>query len=177
MQLCNLIFTITQRGKYFPQRNSTFSQWNFYFQGKVTMSSLNQVNLIGNLGRDPQVLKSTPQGDFVRLTIATTKKYRTKDGQIQEETQWHTVYLSNALGNVASSYLKKGAKIFVSGELRTTVWNDKDDKSYHSTAIYARDVRFLSKKPPQAIDDLSYSVEEKAYGKAIQAIRETLMDH
>jgi single-strand DNA-binding protein len=118
------------------------------------MSSLNQVNLIGNLGRDPEVLKSTPQGNFVRLTIATTKKYRNLDGESQEETQWHTVYLSKALGNAASSYLKKGAKIFVSGELRTTAWKDKDDKPCHSTAVYARDVRYLSRKSSQIADDL-----------------------
>ena len=77
------------------------------------MSSLNQVNLIGMLGRDPEVLKSTEKGDFVRLSLATTKRYRIMEGKIQEDTQWHVVYVSNGLGRIAATHLKKGARIFV----------------------------------------------------------------
>jgi single-strand DNA-binding protein len=138
------------------------------------MTFLNVVNLIGNLGRDPEVLKSTDQGDFVKLSLATTKKYRNKtSGQVIEDTQWHTVYLSNGMGRAASANLTKGAKIFISGELRTREWKDKDGKSHYSTAVYARDLKFLSAKP-QGKKDLPDSVEDAGYTKAIEEIRDAL---
>lgn len=142
------------------------------------MSSLNQVNLIGNLGRDPEVLKTTEQGDFVRLSLATTKRYRSKDGKVQEDTQWHTLYLSNGLGRIASNHLKKGARIFISGELRTQEWQDKAGKKHFSTAVYVRELKFLSIKPQEKKEELPDSIEENAaYGKAMQQIREALGDH
>jgi single-strand DNA-binding protein len=136
------------------------------------MTSLNQVNLIGYLGRDPEVLKSTDQGEFVRLSLATTKKYRSKDGKVHEDTQWHTVYLSNGLGKVASSYLTKGARIYVSGELRTREWQNKNGQTLFSTAVYARDLKFLNTKPKDK--DFPEPVEETAYSKAIEEIRDAL---
>jgi single-strand DNA-binding protein len=144
------------------------------------MSSLNQVNLIGNLGRDPEVLKSSEKGDFVRLSLATTKRYRIKEGKVQEDTQWHTIYASNGLGKIAATYLKKGARIFITGELRTHEWQEKSGKIHTSTAIYAKDIKFLSTKPPEKKDaDLPIEpIEESgAYDKAMEQIREALGNH
>jgi single-strand DNA-binding protein len=138
------------------------------------MTSLNQVNLIGNLGRDPEVLKSTEFGDFVRLSLVTAKKYRNKaSGEVLEDTQWHTVYLSNGLGRVASTYLTKGSKIFISGELRTSERKDKNGRTLYSTAVYARDLKFLSTKPKEKTD-FPDPVEDAAYTKAMEEIREVL---
>jgi single-strand DNA-binding protein len=142
------------------------------------MSHLNQSMLIGNLGKDPEVLKTTDQGNFVRLSIATTKKYKDKNGDKQVDTQWHVVYLSNRLGKVAASYLKKGDKVFISGELRTREWFDDEGLRHFSTSVYAREMKFLSAKSqnekvsnPESIED------EKPYETAMQQIRETLGDH
>src|SRR5579864_2407266 len=101
------------------------------------MSSLNQVMLLGNLGKDPEVLKSSDNGSFVRLSLATSKKFKSKTGEVQEDIQWHTVYLSNGLGKLAAAHLKKGAKLFVLGELRTNDWKDKKEQIHRVTAIYA----------------------------------------
>lgn len=163
----------------FPQGNRISPKNSFLFLGEIAMSSLNQVNLIGNLGRDPEVLKKSEQGDFVKVSLATTKRYRLKDGTIHQDTQWHNVYLSNGLGRIASEHLKKGVCIFISGELRTHVWQDKSGKSHVSTAIYARDLKFLSKKAQEKKeDDLPEPNEENsAYGKAMDQIREALGDH
>jgi single-strand DNA-binding protein len=137
------------------------------------MSSVNLVMLIGNLGKDPEVLKSTESGSFVRLSLATSHKYKTKAGEVQEDIQWHTVYLNNNLGNLAATYLKKGAKIFVSGELRTRDWQDKQGQVHRVTAIYAREIKFLSTKSPSSAP--GYPVEEdSAYIKAMQDIRQAL---
>src|SRR5437773_2083356 len=117
------------------------------------MSYLNQVLFIGNLGKNPEVLRSTEDGDFVRLSLATTKRYKNKLGEKHEDTQWHIVYLSNRLGKVASSYLKKGDKIFISGELRNHAWfDDKGERHFH-ISVYAKELKFLSVKP---------TVEQKA---------------
>jgi single-strand DNA-binding protein len=143
------------------------------------MSSLNQVNLIGNLGRDPEVLKSSEQGDFVKLSLATTKRYRIKNGKIHEDTQWHAVYLSNGLGRIAATHLKKGARIFISGELRTHRWQNKSGKIHTSTAIYAKDLKFLNAKSSEKQEsELPEPNEENsAYSKAMMQIREALDSH
>jgi single-stranded DNA-binding protein len=72
------------------------------------MSYLNSVTLIGNLGKDPEVLKDTDKGKFVRLQLATTKKYLNAKKQKVEDTQWHTVLLNRVSADFAVSYLKKG---------------------------------------------------------------------
>jgi single-strand DNA-binding protein len=66
------------------------------------MSHVNQVILIANLGKDPEVLNTTDQSDFVRLSLATNKRYKDKNGENKTETQWHVVYLSNRLGKIGS---------------------------------------------------------------------------
>lgn len=144
------------------------------------MSSLNQVNLIGNLGRDPEVLKSTEKGDFVKLSLATTKRYRIKEGKVHEDTQWHTIYVSNGLGRIASKHLSKGSRIYISGELRTHEWEDKSGKTHFSIAVYAKDIKFLSVKPIEKKENDLYSdtiQENSAYDKAMQEIRDALGNH
>ncbi len=134
------------------------------------MSSVNQVILLGNLGKNPEVLKSTEQGDFVRLSLATSKKLKSKTGEVHEDVQWHTVYLNNGLGKLAATYLKKGAKVFVSGELRTRDWQDKKGQMRRVTAVYAREIKFLS-SPPQKSDPMSDPVEvDGVYLNAMQEI-------
>jgi single-strand DNA-binding protein len=153
--------------------DSIFSK-GFLNLGEITMSSLNQVMLLGNLGKDPEVLKSTDIGSFVRLSLATSKKFKSKTGEVQEDIQWHTVYLNNNLGKLAATHLKKGAKIFVSGELRTRNWQDKNDVMHRVTAVYAKEIKFLSNKSQKG-DPMSDQVEEDgAYITAMQEIRKAL---
>lgn len=114
------------------------------------MSSLNQVTLIGNLGKAPEVMKTLPKGKFVRLSLATTKKYKDAGGKLTEQTQWHTVFVSNSLGTAAADYLTKGNKICVTGELRNSEWTDKNKQQHFTTAVYAQKIIFLSKKPAGA---------------------------
>ncbi len=138
------------------------------------MSSVNQVVLIGNLGKDPVVLKNTEQGSFVRLSLATSKRFKTKAGEIQDDIQWHTVYLSNGIGRLAANHLKKGNKIFVFGELRTRDWQDKNGETHRVTAVYGRELKFLNNKP-QLSNGMSEPVEDNhAYINAMQEIRKVL---
>ena len=100
-------------------------------------SSVNKVILIGNLGRDPEV-RRMPSGDaIVNLRLATTESWRDKaSGERKEKTEWHSVVIFNEnLAKVAEQYLKKGAKVYIEGQLQTRKYNDKDGVEKYSTEI------------------------------------------
>ena len=118
------------------------------------MASFNQVILLGNLGKDPEVIKPTEKGLFVRLSIATTRRYTDPTGVLQEDTQWNTVYVSNAQGKATAEYLKKGSKVQIVGELRTNEWNDsKTGTRQFATAVYASKIIFLDAKAPEPTEE------------------------
>lgn len=102
------------------------------------MSSLNQVNLIGNLGADPEV-RSMQSGDEVcNFTLATSERWKDKNGDQQEKTEWHRVVIfSPGLVNVCKNYLKKGSKVYISGQLQTRSW-EKDGQKQYTTEIVLR---------------------------------------
>ena len=96
--------------------------------------SVNKVILIGNLGKDPEV-KYTPSGTPVaKLTLATNERYKDKDGQWQDRTEWHNVVLWQRLAEIAGEYLKKGGKVYIEGRLQTRSWEDK--QTNQKTAAY-----------------------------------------
>ena len=99
--------------------------------------SLNRVQLICNLGKDPEV-KYTPQGTPVaKLTIATNERYKDKEGQWQDRTEWHNVVLWQRLAEIAGEYLKKGGKVYIEGRLQTRSWDDKQtgQKKYMTEVV------------------------------------------
>lgn len=99
------------------------------------MASLNKVMLIGNLGRDPEI-NYLPSGDAVAsLALATTEKWKDKDGNAQERTEWHRVSFFGRQAEIAGEYLKKGSQIYVEGSLTTRKWQDKDGNDRYTTEI------------------------------------------
>ncbi len=110
------------------------------------MSYLNTVTLIGNLGKDPEVLKDTDKGKFVRIHLATTKKYRNTEKELISDTQWHTVYFNGKSAEFASTYLHKGDKLLAIGELRTNKWEDKEGVTHYSTSIFGKECKSLTGK-------------------------------
>src|ERR1700757_1254059 len=106
--------------------------------------SLNRVQLIGNLGKDPEV-KYTPQGTPVaKLTIATNERFKGKDGQWQDRTEWHNVVLWQRLAEIAGEYLKKGGKVYIEGRLQTRSWDDKQTgQKKYMTEVVANDLVLL----------------------------------
>ena len=106
------------------------------------MSSLNKVQIIGNLGSDPE-RRSLPSGEAVSsFSVATSKKWKDKSGQMREVTEWHRVVCFGNLADLTCQYLARGKKVFVEGELRTQKW-EKDGIKREKTEIVARDVIFL----------------------------------
>src|SRR3546814_3250095 len=88
--------------------------------------SVNRFILVGNLGADPEVRSLNNGGQVVNLRVATAENWKDASGQRQERTEWHRVVIFNAgLGKVASSYLRKGSKVYLEGQIQTRKWTDQ----------------------------------------------------
>jgi len=109
------------------------------------MKSVNKVILLGNLGKDPEV-KYTPSGmPIAKFSIATNERFKDKDGQWQDRTEWHNVVAFQRLAEIVGEYLKKGGKAYIEGSLRTSSWDDKETgQKKYKTEIVANDLVLLS---------------------------------
>ena len=99
--------------------------------------SVNKVILIGNLGKDPEIRRTQDGRPIANLRVATTETWRDKtSGEKREKTEWHSVVIFNeGLCRVAEQYLKKGAKIYVEGQLQTRKWQGQDGQDRYSTEV------------------------------------------
>lgn len=99
--------------------------------------SVNKVILVGNLGRDPDVRRTQDGRPIATLSIATSESWRDKtSGERKEKTEWHRVVVFNeGLAKVAEQYLKKGAKVYLEGKLRTRKWLDQGGAEKYTTEI------------------------------------------
>ena len=99
--------------------------------------SVNKVILIGNLGADPEVRHTQDGRPIVNLRMATSESWRDKaSGERKERTEWHRVVIfSEGLVRVAEQYLKKGAKVYIEGQLQTRKWQDQSGQDKYSTEV------------------------------------------
>jgi len=98
---------------------------------------VNKVILVGNLGKDPEV-KFTPQGTPVaKFTVATGERYKDKDGNWQDRTEWHNVVAWQRTAEVVGEYCKKGSQVFIEGRIKTDSWDDKEtgQKKYRTEIV------------------------------------------
>jgi len=107
------------------------------------MASLNKVILIGNLGLDPEVRYTAGGSAVANLRVATTDRFRDRDGNVQEKTEWHRVVVWGRQAEQAKEYLRKGRQIYVEGALETREWTDKEGMKRYTTEIKARQILFL----------------------------------
>jgi single-strand DNA-binding protein len=99
--------------------------------------SVNKVILVGNLGKDPEIRTLQSGTKVANLSVATSESWRDKaSGEKKEKTEWHRVVIFNEnLAKVAEQYLRKGAKVYLEGQLQTRKWQDKDGQDKYSTEI------------------------------------------
>lgn len=99
--------------------------------------SVNKVILVGNLGADPEIRNLPSGGKVVNLSIATSENWKDKNtGERREKTEWHRVVIfSEGLARVAESYLKKGSKVYIEGQLQTRKWQDQSGADKYSTEV------------------------------------------
>ena len=103
---------------------------------------LNQIHLIGNIGQDPE-LKETSAGPIVNLSLATTDKWKSKDGEQQEATQWHRISFFGKPAEIIAQYVHKGSKLYVGGSVEYREY-EKDGEKRYATNIRGREFKFLS---------------------------------
>jgi single-strand DNA-binding protein len=121
------------------------------------MPALNRVQLIGRLGKDPES-KFTPTGKKVtHFSVAISNRWKSKEGDAKEYTEWVNVEAWGRLGEIGQEYLKKGSLVFVEGRLKTDKYEDKGETRYF-TKVVALSLQFLDKKPS---DEPVMTVEEE----------------
>ena len=100
------------------------------------MAGVNKVILVGNLGADPEARSLNNGGEVVNLRVATSEQWKDRDGNRQERTEWHQVVIFNEnLGKVAKSYLRKGSKVYLEGQLQTRKWTDQSGNDKYTTEV------------------------------------------
>ena len=107
------------------------------------MSSLNKVQLIGRLGKDPEVRSFQNGGKVCNLNVATSERWRDKNtGEKRERTEWHrvTIHVDGLIG-VAEQYLRKGSQVYLEGQIETRKWQDQSGADRYSTEVVLRPYR------------------------------------
>ena len=109
---------------------------------------LNKVMIIGHVGQDPEVRytgNATNGTKVATLRVATSERYKDKDGNLKEITEWHSIVCWRQLADIVEKYVKKGTQVYVEGKLQTRNWEDNGVKRY-STDIIAHSLQLLGKK-------------------------------
>ena len=104
---------------------------------------INKVILVGTLGKDPEVRYSQSGGAITSVSLATNEKWKDKNGEMQERTEWHRVKFFGRLAEIAGEYLKKGGQCYVEGKLRTDKYTDKQGVERYTTDIIADEMMLL----------------------------------
>ncbi len=101
------------------------------------VGSLNKVTLIGNLGKDPEIRTTSDGRELANFSIATSESWKDKvTGERKDKTEWHRVVVFNeGLVRVIKSYVKKGSKLYIEGQLQTRKWTDSDNQERYTTEI------------------------------------------
>lgn len=129
------------------------------------MAHLNQVHLIGTVGNDPEVRAIQGGAKVASFRLATTERYKDRDGNRQEQTEWHNITVWNNRADFVEKYIHKGSNLFIEGKLRTRQWTDQQGNKRYTTEISAENIQLLDKptgtqsaQPAQAeqYDDLPF---------------------
>ena len=106
---------------------------------------LNKVILIGNVGKDTET-KKFPDSQVTNITLATTEKYKDKQGNLQDATEWHNLQIWGKLGEIAEKYVKKGSQIYVEGKIKQESYETEKGGKRYVTKIIVSELRLLGKK-------------------------------
>ena len=106
---------------------------------------LNKVILIGNVGKDPETRKFADTM-VCNLTLATTEKFKDKDGNLKDATEWHNLQIWGKLGEIAEKYVKKGSQIYVEGKIKQRAYETEKGQKKYITEIIVNELKLLGKK-------------------------------
>jgi len=105
---------------------------------------VNKVILIGNVGADPEVRYLDGGVAVANLRLATTERYRNKNGENVDQTEWHNIVLWRGLAEIVEKYVRKGMRLYIEGRIRTRSWDDQNGNKRYTTEIYADNMQMLS---------------------------------
>ncbi len=105
--------------------------------------SLNRVQIIGNLGADPELRSTTSGARVANLSVATSRRWNDRQGQAQEKTEWHKVIFWENLAEVCEKYLKRGDRVYVEGSIEYRQYEDKEGQTRYITEISGREMIML----------------------------------
>jgi single-strand DNA-binding protein len=117
-------------------------------KNKIIMSGLNEVTLIGNVGKTPEIRTLDGGAKVANFPLATTEAYKDKNGERKEETEWHNIVAWRSLADISEKYVTKGAKVMIRGKLRTRSWEDKTThvKRYATEIVMEKIILLSSSK-------------------------------
>lgn len=107
---------------------------------------VNKVILIGNVGADPEVRYLEGGVGVANLRLATTERYKNKNGENVDQTEWHNIVLWRGLAEIVEKYVRKGMRLYIEGRIRTRSWEDQNGVKRYTTEIYADNIQMLSGK-------------------------------
>lgn len=126
------------------------------------MAGVNKVILVGNLGKDPE-LRYTPSGQAVAtFSLATNRKWKDKEGQAQDQTEWHNIVTWGRQAEIAKEYLKKGSPLYLEGRIQYRSYNDRDGNKRYVTEIVAQNLQMLGRKGAEGAAEAPEEVEMEA---------------
>lgn len=131
------------------------------------MKSLNKVQLIGHLGKNPEVRYTASGSAVANFSLATNESWIGKDGQKNEKTEWHNIVAWGKLGEICGEYLTKGKQVYIEGRITTRSWDDRDGNKRYTTEVKADNMIMLggggssnfsagssvAEAPPSSIED------------------------
>lgn len=111
------------------------------------MASLNRSLLIGNVGNDPEIRTiNNEQGKVASFRLATTERYKDRNGDVKENTEWHQIVAWGKMADIVEKFVKKGSPLYVEGKITTRKWTDKDGNERFTTEIRAEGIQILGKR-------------------------------
>jgi single-strand DNA-binding protein len=135
------------------------------------MASVNKVILVGNVGRDPE-LRYTQSGQPVAsFSIATNERFKDRDGNWKDRTEWHRIVAWARLAEICGEYLKKGSPVYIEGRIQTRDWEDKEGNKRQTTEIVALTMQMLGRRgegggPTMGGDDQSRAAGDDPLSQA-----------
>lgn len=108
--------------------------------------SVNKAIIVGRLGQDPEVRYTQSNAAVATLSVATSEKYKDRNGQMQETTEWHRCVAWGRTAEICQQYLKKGSLIYIEGPIQTRSWEDKSGEKKYTTEIKVLTMQMLDSK-------------------------------
>ena len=138
--------------------------------------ALNKVLLIGNVGKDPEIRHLQGGASVATITLATSERYRDRNGESREMTEWHTIIAWRQLADLAENYIRKGSQIYVEGKIRSRSWDDQNGQKRYVTEIQADTIQLLGRRgdnpgtpaQPQGQPQSQQGYNQPSYGTPAQ---------